>query len=213
MDKKYPLFTSPLMQVGSFCFVSPTYQHPFKDEWTVGAIGWMLLEILKKEENDQIVLGIEKKIKDNDFSMKYKKLMHATDSDIDNIIETPDVYYEKELLYPHRILSRYLDDYCIIKDKNIPRLIMIVDRTPTEIYYKHLKLAKKIEKIDRRYSDEMDTRVEYGEVGIIDRDKDNIYYVKYIPTGKIHKAPYKQYYADMINEILKYDEKAKQKIK
>ena len=90
---------------------------------------------------------------------------------------------------------------------------MIVDRTPTEIYYKHLKLAKKIEKIDRRYSDEMDTRVEYGEVGIIDRDKDNIYYVKYIPTGKIHKAPYKQYYADMINEILKYDEKAKQKIK
>lgn len=213
MDKKYPLFSPTLMQVGSFCFVSPTYEHPFKDEWTVGAIGWMLEDKMKKAENEQIILGIEKKEKNNIFVMEFQKLMHATDSDIDNIIETPDVYYEKELLYPHRILSRYLDDYCIIKDKNISRLIMIVDRTPTEIYYKHLNLAKKIEKIDRRYSDEINTRVEEGEVGIIDRDKDNIYFAKYIPTGKIHKARYKEYYANMINEILKYDEKAKQKIK
>ena len=208
---KYSLFPTPLMQEGSFCYTSTVYQHPYKDEWIVGTVFWELYENYIKNWNDEVILGIEKKDKEDIYVLEFQK--HINSLDEDELIETPDVYYEKNYYGSYRVLSNHLAEYCIIKDKNITRFVKIVDRTPTEIHYQHLKPAKDIGKIDIHYLDELNSQANSGEIAIIHRNEKFIYYVKYIPTGKIYKAPYKQYYANMINEILKYDEKAKQKIK
>ena len=65
-DKKYPLFSPTLMQVNSFSFVAPTYQHPFKDEWTVGAIG----HALNEQDLDKLDATYQ-----NDFLSMYDELM------------------------------------------------------------------------------------------------------------------------------------------
>lgn len=206
MASKYPLFMSPLMQEGSFCFVAPTYEHPFKDEWRVGAVGWGLEALLQEQDNMHIILGIEKKRLENDWYYEHQIMMHDNGFvDMDNVIETPDLYYEKTLDCPIKYLSKHLDKYCIVRDKNISKFIKIVNRTPTGIYYKNLQESEYIEKI--AFKDPKTKNLsKKGMIEVIKTTTDGFYYLTYTPIGRIHKAPYKKYYADMIKEILKYDE-------
>ena len=207
MDKKYPLFPQPLMQEGSFCFVDYSYRHPYRDAWLVGAKSWELEYTSKEEDIIYTILGIERKIKENVFFFAHQRMMHDNSDfyDMDNVIETPDLYYEKTLDCPIKYLSKHLDKYCIVRDKNISKFIKIVNRTPTGLYYKNLQEAENIEKI--AFKDPKTKNLsKKGMIEVIRTTTDGFYYLTYTPIGRIHKAPYKKYYADMIKEILKYDE-------
>ena len=66
-DKKYPLFMTRLMV--EHPFFDPAwghYQHPFKDEWTVGAIGHELNELTEEE--------LDERAEYNDFLQSYDLL-------------------------------------------------------------------------------------------------------------------------------------------
>ena len=214
MDKKYSLFPQPLMQEGSFCFVDYYYRHTYGDAWLVGSKSWELVYTSKEEDIIYTILGIERKIKENVFFFAHQTMMHDNSDfyDMDNIIETPDLYYEKTLDGPIKYLSEHLYKYCIVRDKNISRFIKIVDRTPAGIYYKNLQESEYIERIDSR---DFEKRINLSKkviIEIVEETANDIYFLTYTPIGRIHKAPYKKYYADMIKEILKYDEE-KQKEK